>query len=119
MNQPPLQRGPKGGANAPLQTRQREPTTQGEPLVTAARPSDWAVSPHRAAAEADAAIAAREQARHDLDVLYDALAVLQRRNKAYRAAGLKAETAVTMRQIENTEAQINERRAVLEGKATR
>lgn len=87
--------------------------------MTAARPSDWAVSPHRAAAEAAAMQAAKEQARHDLDVLYDALAVLQRRNKAYRAAGLKAETAVTMRQIENTEAQINERRAVLEGKATR
>src|SRR5690606_27107626 len=101
------------------QAARRFPHLRREPLVTAARPSDWAVSPHRAAAEADAAIAAREQARHDLDVLYDALAVLQRRNKAYRAAGLKAETAVTMRQIENTEAQITERRAVLEGKATR
>lgn len=46
MNQPPLQRGPKGGANAPLQTRQRESTTQGERLVTAARkgqalPGGW------------------------------------------------------------------------------
>lgn len=88
-------------------------------LVTASRPSDWAVSPHHEAAVAAGFDAGREQARHDLEVLYDALAVLQRRNKAFRAAGLKAETAVTMRQIENTEAQINERRAVLEGKATR
>ena len=80
MNQPPLQRGPKGGANAPLQTRQRESTTQGERLVTAARPSDWAVSPHRAAAEAAAMQAAKEQARHDLDVLYDARAVLNARS---------------------------------------
>lgn len=83
------------------------------------RGSDWAVSPHHEAAVAAGVEAGREQTRHDLDVLYDALAVLQRRNKAYRAAGLKAEAAVTMRQIANTEAQINERRAVLEGKATR
>jgi len=48
--------------------------------VTAARPSDWAVSPHRAAAEAAAMQAAKEQARHDLDVLYDARAVLNARS---------------------------------------
>lgn len=119
MNQPPLQRGPKGGANAPLQTRQRESTTQGEPLVTAARPSDWAVSPHRAAAEADAAIAAREQAQRDIGWLDEALAMFHAQLKAFCDHGLKAEAETVKVRIARTENLIRERRAVLEGKATR
>lgn len=83
--------------------------------MTAARPSDWAVSPHRAAAEADATQAAKEEARRELDTLHEALAHFHKRLRVFIAAGLKPEAAVVKRQIANTEDQIRERRAVLEG----
>ena len=87
--------------------------------MTAARPSDWAVSPHHQAAQAAAVEAAREQAVHDLEWLDAAMVMFQAQLKAYCDHGLKAEAETVKVRIARTENLIRERRAVLEGKATR